>query len=767
MADLERQIKYTVDPSVQKVIEQLKAVTAHEQAVTKEMLNSGVAADKVAKQLKSITKEKKDLSTILRALGGDFKDQEQSVEQATSALAAYEDRLRAVQQGGADLSGDFASSTAGLRGAADVFTGGNSGALGGALEIGEAFADLGEFAPRLNAQLETLGQTMRSGDGATSKLVSSLGDGLASITGMSAGTASFVAVAAPAIAIVGGLALGIQHLNKIEQQRIEVIKAQAQAEEDVANLIAGGTTESDARARIQELQALEAEQQRILDNSQADYQAYLEGNQNAVQKISQGIAEGGAAVVRASFAPAQLFGFNIDDYINTADSAALVTKQLSGQEQALFEIEQERLANLKGTQAEIEELTQQLESGAFAANEAKEAEQELAQTREQVTAKLQAQYEQSIGRANQLQKQYADTIEATALQAKNAAELEAVQSQINQENELQRLKDHGDKLVEIRAAGNARIEQLEAEITSVGVERQKALSRIQNDGNKKLSDLQKEYQSRTQDSYQDFTQRLSRSTSDAAKSIRRLVEDINQSLDDATRSNDVEAFLRAQRDGETKLRRSREDASEQQARQIEDFVKGREKERQAFEEKQQAIRQGIEQEKREAIQAFAERRQALAEQIKIEKQAIQDRIAQEEASFAEQLRRDAVRAEQQARLEDERNRQQQQAHALRLQEIRQQAQAEQQASAAYLASIARIQQAANNINVNRQQAPAFSNFVNNNPFAQAAGNIYNAFTANTTVGDVASKRDVVDGVTQAATNIIKVISAATSAARNG
>lgn len=740
MADLERNIKYTIDPATQKVIDTLKELTKQEAKVAQEAIDSGEAFDKTAKKIKAINKEQRELQTVLRAVGVDFGKQESQVNDATRALDAYEDRLRSVQQGGADLSGDFASSFGGLRGAGDALTGGNFGAAGGLFEIGEAFADLGEFAPRLKAQISTLGDTMREGEGKANKLVAGLGDGIAGITGMSAGTASFAAVALPLVVVLGAAAVALDQFKKgMEAQRIQVAAA-ADALVDTNRAIAEGLTSDEAEAEIERLQALRAAEAQSVSDLEAAYEGIQEGLNDRLGGI---VGEVVGAGVRA----------------------------FDSREQQIVDTIRESQSTITSYDAEIRRLTEALETGELSANDTVQAEEELAEAREQQSLEIErltAQYEQSANRAVQFRNQIVDIIEDTAQREADAAELAAVQAEIDQENERAELHEHGEKLEAIRAEGKARLEQIEAEIVNLDVERREKLADIASKGNEKLADLQQDYQKRTQDSYQDFTTRLSRATSDAAKNIRRLVEDINQSLDDATRANDVESFLKAQRDGETKLRRAQEDASDSQARQIEDFVKGREKEREAFEEKQRAIQAGIRREKQEAIQAFDERRQALQEQRQLERQAIEERIAQERASFQEQLRRDAIREEQQARLQAVRDAQQQAAHQRRIQEIQAQATAASQAAQAQLDAIARIQQAASGINAPRQQSSPVSNFLNNNPFARAATNVFqSAFQNNVTVGDVASTAQVNQALEENNRNIFGALGNIFQQARNG
>lgn len=719
MTETQRSIKYEVDAAaLNKAKQQIDQLNKKQADVAKKAIESGKGFDVAAKELKKLQKAQRDAASVISALSGDFANQEGDVERATRALEAYEDRLKAVQNSGADLSGDLASSSGGLRGAADALTGGNSGALGGGLELTEAFADLGEFVPRLKSQIGTLGDVMREGDSAASKMVTGLGDGISAVTGMSAGTASFAAVALPVAAILAGAAVALHGFSKaMEAQRVQV-EAAANALVDTNRSIAEGLTSDEAEAELERLEALRAAEVQSIQELESAYEGIQEGLDEQLGVFS-GIVGAG---VRA----------------------------FDSREQQLADTIRDSQSTVQGYDAEIRRLNEALDNGELAANDTATAETELADTRMDEMARVQAQQEQAANRAAQLFSQYDDIVANSAQRQADSAEIAAVQADIDRENQLQKEADHNDKLASIRESGQQRIRDLESEITGLGQARQKELASIQAKGSADLSKLQADYQKRTQDSYADFTKRLDRSTSDAAKSIRRLSEDISQSLDEASRANDVEAFLKAQRDGNKQLSRAGEDASEAQARQVQDFIDGREKERQAFEEKQRDILARIEQEKQETIAAYDERRAALAEQIELERQAIEQNIAAEQARFEEQQRREDIRAEQQQRLADIRERQQQEAHDRRLEAIQTEAQAQQQASQAHLASLRRIEAAAASINVGggSRTEPVSSGRGGdrNNPFGRQGSNFN--FTQNNTIGDVASRAYVANETRQ-------------------
>jgi hypothetical protein len=205
-------------------------------------------ADKAAKAVANVGNSAKvldkDLDRISKDIRSGFDSAAVSIDKTADSLrdagkAAddYESRIKRIKEGGADFSGDVASSSAGLRGAVDVFSGGNGGAVSDLLEVGEALADVGEFAPLAATQLGTL--------------VANLGP-------VGIGLAAVAAVAAIAVA---GLAAE-------QQKAADAIEAELEAQRSLREKLNSGATTQDLIADLDELrEAREREAQAVEDNT--------------------------------------------------------------------------------------------------------------------------------------------------------------------------------------------------------------------------------------------------------------------------------------------------------------------------------------------------------------------------------------------------------------------------------------------------------------------------------------------------------------------
>lgn len=700
MSDLRRNIEYNVDQSsINKAKQELEKLAKKETELAGSILRADSASEEQLKSLRKVQKEQRDLASVLRVVDSSFGKQEKAIEQATSALDQYEERLRKVQRSGADLSGDFASSFGGLRGSASAFGGGQSGALGKGFEIGEAFADLGEFVPRLKTQMDVLGESMRGVDG-------NLGNTIAKFTGLSSGVSAFLTVAAPTAVVLGAAALAVDKYNKEMEAQRKQLEIVVNSLIDTNRQIAEGLTQDEAQAEIERLTRLR--------EADADSLAKLNEQYASIGDLLKGELQG-----------------TVFEGLDGVVGAAL--RVFDSREQQIVDSIKETESSIQSYDASIAALTLAQEDGALAANDAAVAEENLAREREEATR----QAEQAIARANQLQAQMDQIRTDAMISDANAAELEAAQTAIDNENARIREQEHRNALEKIAEDGRKRIEQIQAEMNGLGGKQSNDIAESIRKGNEKLADLEQEYQQSTIQKYEDFTDALKDAQDDASKTLRRLARDIKDTLTDATLENDVASFLKAQRDGEKRLKDTREDAHDQQKRMVDDFIKAQERERDAYMEKQKAIHEAIAQEKQQIIQAYQERRQALLDQIAIERQATQERLAQEAARHQQQLENEARRANQQAQLDAIRERHQQEAHNRRLQEIQQQ-------RALELSKFHAVAAAINNIKIptaGSSQMPIFksgetSSKGGNNIFANINNQVSNV------IGDVASSKEV-------------------------
>lgn len=608
MADNEQILRTVFETDEQKKNALLKAYADLEKAqkrVASESLRAGDSYEAVAKESRSLAKAQGDVVQVMRALDKEWANQVTGVNEAKSALDSYEERLRAVQRGGADVSGDVASSFGGLRGATQAFGG---GAVSPAFDILEGFADIGEFAPRLKVSLQAVGGTIRESTSAASQLASKGGDLISSFTGIDASLATVGVTGAVVAVALAGVAIAMNEYNKSAEEQRKVLAATIEAQRTVSQDIARGLTSEDATARLEELQRLRA--------AEADTLGRLEGA-----------------------------------YGTMSDRLGILTpavQLLDSREEELFNQVQTSQAAVASYDAEIARLTQAIENGELAANDTTLAELELARTREQSLQQSLAEQTQALSRIQQIENQRVTFIENAALQATRAEEDAALEARYAREDETKEAIDHKNNLVEIAKEGNARLRELEKAAASIPQERQQALNEIDAKGNQQLNSLRDEYFQSQLKATQDFAIETKRIETDVAKTRLRLIEDINERLDSAYRDNNVIAFLEAQREGNKELKRGAEDATESEKRRVEDFTRAREEEARAFQERQRDVLAKIAEDKQATLLAFEEKRQAAINAINAEKQAIQERLAQAQAAYDADEAREDLAAKRQA-----------------------------------------------------------------------------------------------------------------------
>lgn len=699
------------EQSKAKLLKAYNDLSKAQERVAKEGLRAGDSFETVAKESRTLAKAQGDVITTMRALDKEWANQVAGAKEAATALDDYESRLKSVQASGADLSGDIAGGLGGLRGASGAL--GLGGATDAPLGIAQGFADIGEFAPKLKVQLEGLGDTMRAGTGAASGLASGAGDAIGGFLGISGSLGTLLAVALPVAAALAGLAIVTAEYNRVAEEQRKQLSAVIEAQRSVNQSVAEGLTSDAAQARIEELtakRAAEAETLAALNTAYGQLETGLEG------------IDGGLGLVSAA------------------------VKQFDSREEELVSQLNTSSAAVAGYDAEIAALTKELESGSLSANDTAAAEAELATIREQETQKAIMQAEQATARIGQLQTQQASLLQNRAQAEQNASELEAFDRRVANEDELAETQAHLDSLAALQQAGNDRILALNQQITDVGLELVKSVAEIQVKGTAELGKSQTEYFKNSIKANEDYQRDLARSNTEFAKSQKRLAEDINKSLNDAYRENDVIAFLKAQEEGNTQLKRNAEDAKDSEKQKAEDFVRSQEEQRAAFQERQAEILLGIEDEKQKVIQAANEKRAALAAQIEQEKVATQQAIAnaniryqQSEALEAQQLKRTQ---ERQAII----TAQQDAAFQRQIANIQAEISAQNSLYATISAGISRIQAQASALGASRSSSSSYSSPSYDSPLVRGGGAFggrgASTTNINMTVGDIATGRTV-------------------------
>lgn len=193
--------------------------------------------------------------TIKDKLGGEstkaIEKTTEAIEEQTEALKKNEEaakRAADVDRGGrsaaTDFSGDVASASGGLRGAADFLGGGQLGAVSGLLEVTEALGDIGEFAPQAASQVASL--------------ATSLGP-------VGLGLAAVAAVAA----------IAISSLAATVQEEADKITAVGEKRLEIAERIAAGLTASEATEELEQNAKRQEEIQIALVQAQKEYNEFL------------------------------------------------------------------------------------------------------------------------------------------------------------------------------------------------------------------------------------------------------------------------------------------------------------------------------------------------------------------------------------------------------------------------------------------------------------------------------------------------------------
>lgn len=350
----------------------------------------------------------------------------EAIHKQTEALKETEAQAgrtgNAVQSGGksdgksgaTDFAGDVASSSAGLRGAADFFSGGNSGAIGGVLQLTEALGDLGEFAPQAAAQLVTLASSL----GLVAPAAQAAGAaGAAASTGLLATATGLAAMLAPLLPLaiaIGAVVAVLAVLKQAEDQRAADLKKQVELERAISDEIAAGATSEDIREQIALLNERSELEQGTLERGKKAYDEYIESVRNSF---------GGLGKLLEPFV--KLFGSYEEQLAsNVTDSEKLIKANAEKED---------------GYQAA-------LERGDAAKNDAKKREEELADSREK-TAK----------EAEKTAKEKETADKKSASEAEQQAEQRAAKEKQIEEKRYNAAQKYGDALVDIarRSADDA------------------------------------------------------------------------------------------------------------------------------------------------------------------------------------------------------------------------------------------------------------------------------------------------------------------------
>lgn len=467
------------------------------------------------------SKAAKDVARLgdeAKSLKNDFKGAADEARNLTSALDDYE-RRRSQLGSGVEVAGDVASSTAGLRGALDVFSGGNSGVAGQVLEVAEAFADVGEFAPKAALQVQTLATSFSGVVSASSGLGASLVGTLTPALGAAgAGMAVFAAAALPIAAILGAAALAIKAYGDAAQEQAnqfnDMIDAQRSLDDRIAEGLSTEAAEAEA-ASIEKRKQLELDRLAELEAAYASFEA------------------------------------------QAGSVAGTLAKIVDAREEALVEQINKSKEALSGYDSEINALTDAIKDGKTTASEtAKTTEAATKSERDLSSARQNADTATRTARENERKaQQERDKAQQEAEQARQKAQQEAEQRAEKAANAQQQYQD---------AVRNATT-QYKQSVQDIGTKLKQTLTDNQTSLFRDVTDIATKYR---RDEYND-TLKANRSERDALTKQLRDIEDIRADARetelDALREGDFKALFLARESGAKELRENEKTANRERS----------------------------------------------------------------------------------------------------------------------------------------------------------------------------------------------------------
>lgn len=400
---------------------------------------------------------------------------------------------------------------------------------------------------RVSGSLTEITATSKTAAAASALLTPALG----------AQTAATIAAYAPIALLVGGLAaigLAIKTLVDETSKNAAQINTYAESQRELNNQIASGLTSDEARAKLEELTVAQERQKATQAELQ---QAYNDAEIQLRQATLGGVNLGNA-------------------FSNTA-------KIFSGDEEALVNQISETQKTVQEYQGEIDALTGALEDGSLAANDAKIAEEKLAEARTQGVLRE----AQQAGELASLKERAADLT-----QEQIDSELEALERRrVGIEAELESLQQSGDtseavtkKIADLEESlkflgeqtdvlSKARVTALSDEAKKAQKDAEKAKENAEKEAQKRLEQTAKAQQNYN-DKLADVSQRFRDSIADIGVSLKDNLADNTRKLQDDLNKESIE-FNQDQLKEETKFQRDLAQIKEESARAEQDAVKAR------------------------------------------------------------------------------------------------------------------------------------------------------------------------------------------------
>lgn len=324
-----------------------------------------------------------------------------------------------------------------------------------------------------------------------------------------------------AVGALGAVAVAFSILSSEAEKQAKVLGGVIEANRKVGEDVAGGLTTEQAEKRLEELQRLATEEQKILDEN-------TKFREQALNQLSEATGIARDRTNFGSFGGAKLEGSLFESLAGLNSQFSTLNNEITTS-----------TATLEANKTEQNSLAAALEDGSIAANDAAKAEAELAAAR---TASVLTEASQAGDlatlkeRVTELTKEQID------------AELEALdRRRIGAEAELQSLEASGDTSEEVAK----KIAQLKEQIGFLGEQAQvlntakpgaksseaiKAAEKAQKDSERAAEKSAKDAEKRMKDTakaQQDYSDKIA----DAGTAFRDAIADINTSLKDNLTDN--------------------------------------------------------------------------------------------------------------------------------------------------------------------------------------------------------------------------------------
>lgn len=348
---------------------------------------------------------------------------------------------------------------------------------------------------------------------------------------------------------------------------------------------------------------------------------------------------------------------NVAVRIGESAEAAAVAGDAAATASGRFAALTSELENYDDSAREIEQEIRALESAqadaSITANDLAAREAQLSETRQSAGQSL----EDLI-----VQEQQAVRDQIAAIQSR----IEAQRQQAEFERSITELAKDTSQRDALKSASEARITGLQDAFDEFLDGAADKVAAIESDLTKKENQIKQAYYTESLDSLNNYLEQERRTVDDSNRQRVRMLEDLQSQLLSAEESNDVVAFIRAQRAGTTQLSRFDEDASVAARRRSQDFqteqkqrqdqLKTRlETEQNGARERIAAIQTSIDERRALLNQQINEERQAQVLRLELQRQALNAEIALRKQAYAQQLTDQAAYNAQQMMLQQKLN----------------------------------------------------------------------------------------------------------------